>query len=216
MPRSLLLAASLIAAALAFPVQAQDARQITAEDAADYRFSPATVEDVRSVAFPTHAFVRLFSQQGAAGLRAEFSVDPATGLNTLMLQAADSAGRTSGEVVNLANPCPSTCDDDLDELAKLLAKLLMQGAGGRVLSAEEVQAHRDATAAKRTMGGAWFGTPAVLFPRRVFAQLLAQPGVIGITFKYVRDPEGRDTLLVRAINEDGRSFGAIYVAVPGA
>lgn len=211
----LLLAASFIAAALAFPAQAQDARQIDAADAAAYRYSPATMDDVRSVAFPNHAFVRLLSQPGAAGIRAEFSAYPGTGLNTLMLQAVDSAGRTTGEVVNLANPCPPTCGSDAIDLAKLLAQLLMQGAGGRVLSADEVQAYREATAAKRAQQPQWFQSPAAGAPRKVFTQLLNQPGTIGLNLKFVRDPDGRDTLLINAINADGRDFGAIYVAVPG-
>jgi hypothetical protein len=215
MHRSLLLAASLLAAVLAFPAQAQDARQIDAADAAAYRYSPATVDDVRSVAFPNHAFVRLLSQPGAAGIRAEFSAYPGTGLNTLMLQAVDSAGRTTGAVVNLANPCPPTCGSDAIDLAKLLAQLLMQGAGGRVLSADEVQAYREATAAKRAQQPQWFQSPAAGAPRKVFTQLLNQPGTIGLNLKFVRDPDGRDTLLINAINTDGRDFGAIYVAVPG-
>jgi hypothetical protein len=217
MPPRLLLAASFLAAVLAFPAQAQDARQIDATDAATYRYSPATVDDVRSVAFPNHAFVRLLSQPGAAGIRAEFSAYPGTGLNTLMLQAVDSAGRsrTTGEVVNLANPCPPTCGSDAIDLAKLLAQLLMQGAGGRVLSADEVQAYREATAAKRAQQPEWFQTPAAGAPRKVFTQLLNQPGTIGLNFKFVRDADGRDTLLINAIDTDGRDFGAIFVAVPG-
>lgn len=213
----LLLAASFLAAVLVLPAQAQDARQIDAADAAAYRYSPATVDDVRSVAFPSEAIISLLAQDGATGIRAEFSVDPATGLNTLMLQAHDSAARTSGETRNLALPCPPICpSDDTGDLGALLAKLLLQGAGGKLLTQREVQAHRDATAAKRARLAKWFATAAVRFPQKALLAVLEEPGTVGVIFRYVRDREGRDTLLMYGIDENGASRGAIYVAAPGA
>jgi hypothetical protein len=215
MHRSLLLAASLLAAVLARPAQAQDASLIDAEDAARYLASPATQNDVRSVAFPADAILALLGQDGATGIRAEFSVDPATGLNTLMLQAHDSAARTSGETRNLALPCPPTCNDAGGNLGALLAKLLLQGAGGKLLSQREVQAHRDATAAKRARLAQWFATVAVHFPQKALLAVLEEPGTVGVIFRYVRDREGRDTLLMYGIDENGASQGAIYVAATG-
>jgi len=210
-----LLAASFLAAVLALPAQAQDASRIDAEDAARYLASPATRDDVRSVAFPSEAIVSLLAQDGATGIRAEFSVDPATGINTLMLQAHDSAARTSGETRNLALPCPPTCNDAGGDLGALLAKLLLQGAGGKLLTQREVQAHRDATAAKRARLAKWFATTAVRFPQKALLAVLEEPGTVGVIFRYVRDRDGRDTLLMYGIDENGTSRGAIYVAAPG-
>lgn len=218
--RTLLIALSLFAASSAFartPDLEQFGKRLTAAEIATYRTSPVAEGDIRAVAFPAQSYLHLLGQPGAAGIVAEFSVDPASGGNTLMLYAVDSGYTARGDVMNLALPCPSTCAGRDDEnLGKLLAKLLLGGTAGRVLSDAEVQAHRDATARKVAQrGGSWFNTRSVAFPTWVFLHLLSQPDVIGISSHFVRDRSGRDTLLLRAIDSQGRLVGdTMNLALP--
>ncbi len=212
MLRTLLIALSLFAASSAFaqaPALEQFGKRLSAAEIATYRVSPVAEGDTRAVAFPAQSYLHLLAQPGVAGIVAEFSVDPASGGNTLMLYAVDSSYTARGDVMNLALPCPSTCaSSEGGDAGKLLAKLLLGGASGRVLSAAEVQAHRDATARKLTQrGGSWFNTHSVAFPTWVFLHLLSQPDVIGISSHFVRDRNGRDNLLLRAIDGQGRLVG---------
>lgn len=212
MLRTLLIALSLFAASPAFaqtPALEQFGKRLSAAEIATYRVSPVAEGDTRAVAFPAQSYLHLLAQPGVAGIVAEFSVDPASGGNTLMLYAVDGSYTARGDVMNLALPCPPICPQDpADDMGKLLAKLLLGGTAGRVLSAAEVQAHRDATARKIAQrGGRWFNTRSVAFPTWVFLHLLSQPDVIGITSHFVRDRNGRDNLLLRAIDSQGRLVG---------
>jgi hypothetical protein len=212
MLRHLLIALTLVGAAT--PVFAQTTpleqfgKRLTPTEIATYRVSPETEGDTHAVAFPAQSYLHLLGQPGVAGIVAEFSVDPASGRNTLMLYAVDASYAARGDTMNLALPCPPFCGgSDGDDLGKLLAKLLLGGASGRVLTTEEVQAHRDATARKFAQRGTWFNTRSVAFPTWVFLHLLSQPDAIGISSQFVRDRKGRDTLLLRAIDGNGRLFG---------
>lgn len=212
MLRTLLIALSLFAASPAFaqtPALEQFGKRLSATEIATYRVSPVAEGDTRAVAFPAQSYLHLLAQPGVAGIVAEFSVDPASGGNTLMLYAVDGSHTARGDVMNLALPCPPICPEDpAGDMGKLLAKLLLGGTSGRVLSAAEVQAHRDATARKLAQrGGTWFNTRSVAFPTWVFLHLLSQPDVIGISSHFVRDRNGRDTLLLRAIDSQGRLVG---------
>jgi hypothetical protein len=191
-------------------------KRLTTTEIASYRASPATENDVRSVSFPAQSYLHLLAQPGVAGIVAEFSVDPASGGNTLMMYGVDANHVARGDTVNLANPCPSTCEgSDADDLGKLLAKLLLGGASGRVLSEAEIDAHRTATARKAAERSTWFNTRSVAFPTWVFLHLLSQPDAIGISSRFVRDRSGRDTLLLRAIDSQGRLFGdTMNLALP--
>jgi hypothetical protein len=51
-------------------------------------------------------------------------------------------------------------------------------------------------------------TRAVAFPARTYRQLLSQPGAVGIVAEYAIVPEsGRETLLLRAVDDNNRAFG---------
>lgn len=213
--RSLLLAALTLTllvagcdAAAQTPIE-HYGKRLTAEEVASYRISPAAVDDTRSVAFPSQTFTHLLQQPGAVGISAEFSVDPESGLNTLMLYAVDANYNARGDVMNLALPCPPFCgglggdDDD----GKALAKWLLAGGAGRVLSTEEIEAHRVATERKIADGAVWFNRFSNALPKRVFVELLAQPDVIGIELRFMRSRDGGDTLLLRAIDSEGRLIG---------
>lgn len=206
-PLSLALLAAGCDAAAQTPIE-QYGKRLTSEEVASYRTSPAAVDDTRSVAFPSETFTHLLQQPGAVGISAEFSVDPETGLNTLMLYAVDADYNARGDVMNLALPCPSTCAAVGDDGAgKALAKALLSGGAGRVLSADEIEAHRVATERKIASGAVWFNRFSNALPKRVYTELLAQPDVIGIELRFVRSRKGEDTLLLRAIDSEGRLVG---------
>lgn len=207
-PLSLALLAAGCDAAAQTPIE-QYGKRLTSEEVASYRISPAALNDTRSVAFPSETFTHLLQQPGAVGISAEFSVDPETGLNTLMLYAVDADYNARGDVMNLALPCPPFCGglggDDGD--GKALAKWLLAGGAGRVLSADEIEAHRVATERKIASGAVWFNRFSHALPKRVYTELLAQPDVIGIELRFVRSRKGEDTLMLRAIDSEGRLVG---------
>jgi hypothetical protein len=165
---------------------------------------PAHAAHTRSVAFPTRVFRALLQDPNATGIYAEFVAMPDDGAETLLLRATDRRGRPFGTAYELGKRCPPYCNDIAGATASDPQALKRAGVA---LDPAQTEAFLDAAQRRRaTAPGA--NSVGVQWRREVFERLLAQPGAAGIVAAFVRHPEsGRDVLLLRAVDRDGRAFG---------
>ncbi|UXI65916.1 hypothetical protein [Tahibacter amnicola] len=181
--------------------------------ASDARLAMQGAGGVRAVSFPASTYLHLLSQPKAAGIVAHYVVNPATGRDTLMLQAVDGIGQAFGDSIDNGLPCPPYCPKQdvatTNNKSPLIAPTAEElQSAGKVLSADEVQQYFAAGARKSARVGRSATVSSASFPAWTYVRLLSQPGAAGLSVHYTLDPKsGKDTLLLRAIDKDGSAFG---------